>query len=145
MEAIQIYGRPSRPIAVQMLLNASLPVDDLMDRHMEHFFFAGSATKPAGIVGLELCGPDALLRSLVVDPAIRSRGLGRALVATAETHARTRGVRSIYLLTTTAEPFFQHLGYVSADRAGAPREIRATREFAFICPASSAFMVKHLL
>jgi N-acetylglutamate synthase-like GNAT family acetyltransferase len=50
----------------------------------------------------------------------------------------------MYLLTTTAAGFFERRGYVAAARESAPAEIRATREFADICPASSAFMVKHL-
>jgi amino-acid N-acetyltransferase len=131
-------------VTVQVLQGAALPVEDLTDGHMEHFFYAGTESKPAGIVGIELCGSGALLRSLVVDPSSRGLGLGRALVEKAEWHARENGAESIYLLTTTAEAFFRSLGYTSADRANAPAEIQATREFASICPASSAFMVKQL-
>jgi amino-acid N-acetyltransferase len=86
----------------------------------------------------------ALLRSLVVAPAHRDQGLGAALVRHAEAHARSRGARAVYLLTTTAETFFERQGYAAADRAQAPQAIRATREFADICPASSAFLVKLL-
>jgi amino-acid N-acetyltransferase len=144
MRSVAIRARPSRSTAVQVLQNAALPVEDLTDGHMEHFFYAGSDSMPTGIVGIELCGSAALLRSLVVDPKSRGHGLGHALVEKAEAHARANGARSVYLLTTTAEAFFRSLGYAAADRANAPEEIRATREFASICPASSAFMVKQL-
>jgi len=144
MPSLAIYARPSRSAAVHVLKSAALPVEDLTDGHMEHFFYAGSASNPTGIVGVELCGSGALLRSLVVDPKARGLGLGRALVEKAEAHARANGARSIYLLTTTAESFFRSLGFASAERASAPAEIRATREFASLCPASSAFMVKQL-
>jgi arsenate reductase len=53
-------------------------------------------------------------------------------------------VARIYLLTTTAAGFFGKRGYLPADRDQAPAGIRATREFSGVCPASAAFMVKHL-
>jgi amino-acid N-acetyltransferase len=109
---------------------------------MEHFFFAGPREKPVGLVGLELYGPAALLRSLVVANGARSAGLGSALVERAEAHARERGARSLYLLTTTAESFFSRRGYLAAARESAPASIRNCREFADLCPSSSAFLVK---
>lgn len=112
---------------------------------MEHFFYAGPATAPDGLVGLEFCGEHALLRSLVVAPSSRSSGLGGALVRHAESHARAQGARSLFLLTTTAEAFFRSHGYSTAARDTAPFAIRNTREFADMCPVSSALMVKQLL
>jgi hypothetical protein len=53
-------------------------------------------------------------------------------------------VRALYLLTATAESFFEHRGYRRIDRAKAPSAIQSTREFASLCPASSAFMIKQL-
>jgi N-acetylglutamate synthase-like GNAT family acetyltransferase len=86
-----------------------------------------------------------LLRSLVVRADARGTGLGSALVAHAESHARSEGISTLYLLTTTAERFFAARGYVAAERAAAPATIRDTREFADICPISSAFMQKCLI
>ena len=108
------------------------------------FFYCGPADAPTGLVGLELFGDVALLRSLVVVPAARSSGMGTALVRYAENYARSQGVRTLYLLTTTAEGFFARLGYSHAARDAAPPAIRSTREFAGLCPASSAFMSKQL-
>ena len=139
-----IFQRPTREGAAKLLEAAALPTSDLTDAHMQHFYFCGSRAEPAGLVGLESCGADALLRSLVVAPDQRARGIGQLLVAHAEGEARARGVKAIYLLTTTAEAFFRHRGYVAAERDSAPGGIRATREFAGLCPASSAFMVKWL-
>lgn len=139
-----IRPRPGRAAARALLESANLPVADLTDAHMEHFFYSGSADAPSGLVGLELCGSDALLRSLAVTLEHRGLGLGAALATYAEEDARLRGVRAIYVLTTTAEEFFRRRGYSAADRATAPAAIRATREFADICPASSAFLVKLL-
>jgi amino-acid N-acetyltransferase len=131
-------------MAVALLQSQELPVSDITDAHLEHFFFVGSDGSPTGLVGLEIYGADALLRSLVVGENARNKGLGSALVEHAEQYAGAMSVRSIYLLTTTAEAFFKRLSYMRIDRSQAPSSIEQTREFASLCPASSAFMVKSL-
>jgi amino-acid N-acetyltransferase len=142
--ALLISDHPSREVAERLLACAQLPRSDLDDALLQDFFYSGPAAEPTGLVGLELKGDAGLLRSLVVAPAWRGRGAGGKLVEHAEGHARSRGVKSLYLLTTTAEEFFARRGYARARREDAPAAIRATREFAVICPASAAFMVKHL-
>jgi amino-acid N-acetyltransferase len=129
---------------VALLQAQGLPVSDISAEHLEHFFFAGSDGSPTGLVGLELYGTDALLRSLVVDENFRGKGLGSTLINYAEQYAASKGVRSIYLLTTTAEAFFKRLGYERIERSHAPTSIQQTREFAGLCPASSAFMLKSI-
>jgi amino-acid N-acetyltransferase len=141
---ITISPRPSLSTAVKLLASAQLPTEDLTAEHCKHFFFAGSPAEPTGLVGLELFGEVALLRSLVVSADRRGTGEGSVLLRYAEDHARAQGVRTLYLLTTTAEPFFAKHGYQRAPRDTAPDAIRATREFAGICPASSAFMARKL-
>ena len=141
---LKISSRPSMDAALRLLTAAQLPTEDLTAAHCEHFFFAGSPTEPTGLVGLELFGNVALLRSLVVTPDRRGTGEGVALLRHAEDHARAEGVRTLYLLTTTAESFFVKHGYQRAARESAPSAIRATREFAGICPASSAFMMRQI-
>ena len=123
-----------------MLSRADLPVSDLTEPLLEHFFYVGDATNPSGLIGVQFCGADALLRSLVVSPDARSRGIGSALVAHAESYARAKGARAVYLLTTTAETFFRGRGYERAARDAAPLGIRSTAEFSTLCPASSAFL-----
>jgi len=142
--AIHILQKPDQAAATRLLAAARLPTADLTDEHLDRFFYCGPAHSPSGLVGLELYGRDALLRSLVVTDRARSKGLGAALVAHVENFARNQGVRSIYLLTTTAETFFEKRGYCRVSRDEAPASIRSTREFADICPANSAFMVRTL-
>ncbi|HWN06884.1 MAG TPA: arsenic resistance N-acetyltransferase ArsN2 [Steroidobacteraceae bacterium] len=142
--AFSMAARPTRSGAIRLLESVDLPTSDLYDGHFRDFFFIGTATEPVGIVGLELHGECALLRSLAVTPSARAAGAGTALVELAESHARSHGVRNVYLLTTTAEDFFARRGYARIGREAAPDAIRSTREFADICPAGSAFMVKHL-
>lgn len=142
--AEDIARNPPRAAIIALLESADLPAADLTDEHLEHFFFLGPRTAPFGLVGLELHGKEALLRSLVVAPDYRVAGAGSALVEFAENYARTHGVAAAYLLTTTAEPFFAHRGYRRIDRDEAPASIRSTREYSDICPTTSAFMVKYL-
>lgn len=139
-----IRARPSLAGACALLQRAGLPTQDLTEAHLQHFLFAGDADAPTGLVGLELSPPSALLRSLAVDAALRRHGLGTALLTHAEAHARAAGARSLYLLTTSAESFFATRGFVRIERSAAPAFIRASTEFSSLCPASAAFMVKHL-
>lgn len=139
-----ISPKPPLAAAVALLRAAELPTEDLTAAHCEHFFYTGTPDAPSGMVGLELFGDVALLRSLVVAADRRGHGEGSALLDHAETFARAQGVRVLFLLTTTAEPFFLKHGFARASREDAPAAIRATREFAGICPASSAFMTRPL-
>jgi amino-acid N-acetyltransferase len=139
-----ISTNPDLDRVTALLAAAQLPVEDLTATHCRDFFFTGPADAPTGLVGLEILGDVALLRSLVVAPAGRNTGAGTALVRHAEEYARARGIRGLYLLTMTAEAFFARRGYKRAPRDSAPATIRATKEFAGICPASSAFMSKQL-
>lgn len=143
-EPLLIRAHPPKAIAVRLLEAAKLPTQDLRDEMLPHFFYAGSEGAPQGLVGLELLGSEALLRSLVVESQARGLGLGKSLVEHAEEHAAAQGVKSLYLLTTTAESFFKHLNYARVDRNAAPPTIQRTSEYASLCPASSAFMVKQL-
>jgi amino-acid N-acetyltransferase len=139
-----IQRAPRHADVVRLLESASLPTTDLSNEDMKDFFYAAAAAEPVGIVGLQFFGSDALLRSLVVSPALRAKGLGQKLVEHAERHARERGATAVYLLTTTAEAFFRSRGYSVTPRDSAPPAIRSTPEFSSLCPASSAFLSKRL-
>jgi amino-acid N-acetyltransferase len=122
---------------------AGLPIDDLGESDRQFFRFDDDI----GIIGyggIEGTGADRLLRSVVIAPARRNAGLGGTLVAALERAALHDGARTLYLLTTTAEPFFRRLGYTSAERGGAPAAIAGSTEFSTLCPASAAFMVKKI-
>jgi len=142
---MDVFRQPSESEVRRLLSEANLPTADLTPGHFEHFFGCGARQAPKGVVGLECHGAEALLRSLVVDAAARGHGCGKALVAAAERYARERGVKRIYLLTTTAAKFFERLGYTVAAREEAPECIRATSEFSGICPSGSVFMAKDLM
>jgi amino-acid N-acetyltransferase len=139
-------ARPPDLAALRALLeSAELPEADLTTAHLGAFHVAEDGQgRLVGGVGLELAGDAALLRSLVVAPERRGTGLGHALVEAALGLADERGVAEVWLLTTTADRFFERLGWRRVERASAPAGIRATAEFASICPASSVCMVRDL-
>ena len=115
-----IRERPPQSSVVALLEAEGLPASDLTEAHLQHFFFTATDGTPSALVGLEIYGRDALLRSLVVSAAARTQGLGSALVLHAEQYAAAHEVRALYLLTTTAESFFEHRGYRRIDRAESP-------------------------
>ena len=133
---------PVDDTARALLREAGLPVDDLVAPMAVQLFGAFDGDELVGVVGLEGAGNDALLRSLAVVDARRGDGYGRALVASAEREAARKGVRCLYLLTTTAAEFFERLGYRRIARSDAPPAIAATPQFAALCPASSTCMAK---
>jgi amino-acid N-acetyltransferase len=141
---MDIFAHPSESAVKRLLVESGLPAADITAQHLQHFFFCGSGRDMEGLVGLELYGEVALLRSLAVASDRRGSGLGSRLVEHAECYARDRGVKSLYLLTTTAEAFFLRRGYVRIARDEAPADIKTTTEFSGICPTSSAFMGKRI-
>ena len=127
-----------------LLATAKLCYDDLTPEHMAHFLTLRDGGELIGAVGLEVIGSDALLRSLVVAPSHRGKGLGIQLVEGIEAHAHDIGVTSLYLLTTTADRFFDRHGYERIQRASVPDAIGATTEFVSFCPDSAVCMLKRL-
>lgn len=102
------------------------------------------AADPVGIGGIERCGSDGLLRSVVVEQSERGAGVGTALCDALEEGAGARGVGALYLLTTTAADFFAGRGYAEIERTAAPPAIRGTTEFAELCPETATVMRKRL-
>ena len=141
---MNITRKPPEVDAKKLLAAVQLPTIDITPEHLEHFFGAWADSSLEGVVGVELFGSVALLRSLAVVASKRGSGLGTELLARAEQYATEKGVCSMFLLTTTAEPYFKKRGYSPILREEAPEAIQKTAEFTSICPASSAFMVKHM-
>lgn len=133
-------ARPDDLDAIARLLGASsLPLDGVAES-LPTFVVAEADGELIGVAGLEVCCDNALLRSVAVDPAWRSRGAGRALVTRVIADAEARGIRALYLLTTTAERYFPGFGFRTITRDDVPDDVRATSEFRGACPASATVM-----
>lgn len=128
------------PAAITLLRAAQLPTKDLTSANLALVAQAGD--RLVGVIGMEPFDDVALLRSLVVSPPMRDKGVARSLVRALESTARRRGVRSLWLLTTDAERFFSRLDFRTQERAAAPHAIRSTAEFRHLCPEDAALMSK---
>lgn len=129
---------------VETLLEANgLPSRDVRTKS-ECFFVGYSGAEVVGIGGVEARGSDGLLRSVVVTESNRGRGYGTALCRGLEDYARNNGVETLYLLTTTAAPFFRGCGYEETTRESVPSSIRGTTEFTGLCPDSATCLRRDL-
>jgi amino-acid N-acetyltransferase len=129
--------------SIERLLTAShLPLAGVADS-LPGFVVAESNGAIVGSAALEVCCDNALLRSVAVAPEWRSRGLGRALVSRVIADAEARGLRALYLLTTTAEHYFPSFGFEQIAREHVPAEVQGTEEFREACPASAVVMCRH--
>ena len=106
--------RPAVPADIsridELLTHASLPVDGL---HIEDALVAvdEETNTLSGVVALERFGDVTMLRSLVIDPDRRRRGVGRSLVVAALEVARWSGASEVHLFTEDAQAFFSKFGF----------------------------------
>lgn len=128
------------PALARALMAEGLPTEDLAGDAKTFLAFRDRKGALVGFAGAELFGATALLRSVVVLPTARGKAYGSAIVEWMVKYAVAQGVRSIFLLTTTAAPFFRKRGFRHVDRDEAPRPIASTREFASLCPSTAVFM-----
>jgi N-acetylglutamate synthase-like GNAT family acetyltransferase/2-polyprenyl-3-methyl-5-hydroxy-6-metoxy-1,4-benzoquinol methylase len=130
------------PAIESLLAEAGLPTD--VRPHLSHFLVARHRGSIAGCIGMEVCGSDALFRSLAVAPAYRGLSLAHRLYEALVEQARTKGVRRAYLLTETIESLAEKWGFRRTDRAHIPPSILQTSEFRGACCASAVAMWREL-
>jgi N-acetylglutamate synthase-like GNAT family acetyltransferase len=126
------------------LSQAGLPADDVTQPGLRFWRFSTDEGAPAGFGGLEGHGADALMRSILTLPPLRGRGVAQAIVSALEAEAMLAKCQTVWLLTTTAQPLFEKMGYAAVERDDVPEAIRATAQFASLCPDSAAVMMKRL-
>lgn len=114
MVEIGVAVRPAAPDditdMVRLLTEANLPPFPVGD-HWDSFWLLEGHEGIVGMIGLEIFGSSALLRSIVVDESLRGKGLGEQLTQKALSEARSRGVRNVYLFTMDRAPFFARYGF----------------------------------
>jgi amino-acid N-acetyltransferase len=131
------------PGVLALLGKAELPTAGVTES-VSQFVVAESQGKLVGVVGLEVYGASALLRSAAVEESWRGSGVGRVLVERALEVARERGIEDVYLLTTTAEHYFPKFGFACVSRDSVAEGIQSSVEFKTACPASATVMRKSL-
>lgn len=129
------------PAIVSLLEDAGLPLEGLGETTL-WVAEAAPGQHPVGVVGLELHGGEALLRSLSVLDYRRGKGVGRQLVEHALAEAAARGVVRVHVLTTDAAAFFEDLGFATGSRGDAPSDLAKSSEFTGACPDTATMLVR---
>ena len=143
---IGVFAIEDEKEILRLLAQAGLPTEDLTLDKLKNFLVAKpEESSLIGAIGVELYGDVGLLRSLVVHPSHRGKGIGKSLTHELESLAKQKGVKTLYLLTTTAADFFTHVGYRMIQRARVPGSIAGTEEFRNICPVSAVCLFKDLV
>ncbi|MEZ4422063.1 MAG: arsenic resistance N-acetyltransferase ArsN2 [Gemmatimonadota bacterium] len=133
---------PTDRSAVEALLKAAaLPLDGLDDAWARLLVARDDQGAVVGAAGLERHDDVGLLRSVVVAPRWRGRGVAGALCAQVIARARGEGIGAIHLLTTTAEAWFAARGFRALPRSDLPAALAGSAELTGACPASAVAMV----
>lgn len=127
------------PAVEALLIEAELPLAGA-EAHLEQFLLAFRGAQLVASAGFEVYGSAALLRSVAVSKTERGTGLGQEIVRMLLDQAYSAGLKTVGLLTTTADRFFPRFGFVRVTREELPSELFASPEFQGICPSSSTAM-----
>lgn len=141
---MNIFPFSQKEYIFQLLNECHLPTNDLNESNLENFLACGNLNAPSGIIGIEILGENALLRSLAVKKESRRKGYAQMLVSELEKSAKHKGVKRLYLLTQTAELFFKQQGYQVVERTLVPQSIQSTQEYSSLCPGNAIVMSKVL-
>src|SRR5690606_15422959 len=107
------------PAIQDLLVQCKLPLEGARE-HLQAFLVASDQSRLLACAGLELYPQVALLRSVAVATAHQGKGLGQALTLRLISHATSRGVQTLVLLTETAEAYFLKFGFKPVPRASLP-------------------------
>ena len=131
------------PAVRDLLTEAGLPLDGAAEAFATGVV-AGDGDRLVGCAAIEPYDGAALLRSVAVAPDQRGAGVGTSLVRAIEDLARERGAASLILLTETAEPWFDRLGYEVIDRSMVPADVAGSIEFETACSTTAVAMRRSL-
>ena len=120
-----------------------LPVEDI-DSSEISFYVIKDGQSIKACAGVERFGELGLLRSVAVKEQHKGKGVGTAFMNKVLEQSKVEGISTLYLLTETAAPFFNKIGFIKIDRSKAPGSIKRSNEFADLCPVSAVLMKKVL-
>jgi amino-acid N-acetyltransferase len=143
MSSSEITIRPAAEADLEpiksLLLENGLPTVGV-DENWKTFLVAHDGHAMIACGGAEAYQFAALIRSIAVDPAYRSRGIGRKIVRQLLDRLASRGLREFYLLTTTAEAYFKKRGFKTIDRDEVHPQLLSSSELQGACPDTAVCM-----
>ncbi len=130
-------------LAQDLLINAQLAHSDLIASRVKLFgIFKNTDLVTVG--GFELFPDCAFLRSIAVHPQWQKLGLGRRMTRHLENTLKNKKIQHLYLLTFSAQHFFEKLDWEIINRDDVPQSIRQTTQFSGLCPVSAIAMHKKI-
>jgi|CXWL01.1.fsa_nt_gi amino-acid N-acetyltransferase len=119
------------PALVPLILSGELP-PIFLEPYIEGFLVIEYDGRLIGCGGVEFYGPDAVIRSVVVDAAARGLTLGLDIGRLLEEDARQSGASDIYLFTLHAREFWRRLGYRDLPLGEWPAHVRENWQYQFV-------------
>ena len=120
-----------------------MPIDDIQESKVQ-LFVLKIDNHIIGVIGLEQYKEVALLRSLAVQDRYKNQKIGRNLIGYLLRYCNDYKVQQLYLLTATAEKYFEKFNFYKVQRENIPDRIKNTKEFSSICPVTAVVMRKDL-
>lgn len=128
----------------RLLKEEGLPFNDI-DEHLDNIIIAEEdGGELVGFGALEMYGKVGLFRSLVVEKRKRNKNCGEKILKYIEEYATNNGIKELYLLTEHASKYFKKQKFEEVSRDRVPIEIKSTKQFSSLCPASAVVMRKYL-
>jgi len=126
---------------IRRLLGSAELSSDGVERKLEDTLVCRDDGDLAATACLEPAGSHGILRSVAVRDDLRGLGLGMLVSTAVLRQGRDRGITSFALLTETAAPFFEQLGFRRTERSDLPEEVRNSRHAAEECARSATPLV----
>ena len=127
------------PAIKELLASNALPIAGV-DDHWRTFIIAREGERVIGCGGAETHQFVALIRSVAVAEDRRGAGVGRRIVRQLLDRLASRGIREFYLLTTSAEAYFQKRGFKTIDRDEIHPQLLDSAELQGACPTTAICM-----
>jgi amino-acid N-acetyltransferase len=127
--------RPARardvPRMAELIAAAHLP-PLFIEEYIDGFITAQQGAELIACGGIEIYDDCGVIRSVVVDEAVRGFGLGGKLAELLMAKGREAEVTDLFLFTADALPFWQHYGFVEVTFDDWKDPPRASWQYQFI-------------
>lgn len=126
-------------LIIRLLREYDLPTEDIGVSDIE-FYIVKESENLVACVGLEVNQDTALLRSMAIKKESAHQGIGTQLVNFILDESSAKQLKSLFLLTETAAPFFEKLGFITVERNSVPAAIQHSKEFSELCADTAVCM-----
>lgn len=124
---------------VELLGEYNLPTQDVGVSDIR-FYVSKEGEELIACLGIEMFEDNALLRSVAIKRRNAHQGLGTELIKFILTESRELNIQALFLLTETAAPFFEKIGFFVVERNDVPLSIQSSTEFTELCAESATCM-----